>query len=719
MFRWILAGLFILIATPAYASCTESPAHTWTATTFADLQTCHDNAGFDAGDILILSQSVVASSKFTITKSLELKGASNCTLGTVHGIANIPTSCPVVITPYASDYTINVVLPASSDATTPTVSVHDLGIAAGSSGAQFIRSEGCGDYDARSFRIYNIYSPGFVNEFFINESSLGTMDHVQLVVPAAGVPAFIAYNFGHTWGACTTNNHGDISWASPDNFGTNKFFFYEYNVFDNSAYYNASPPRGLTGVDGDNGGRYVVRNNYFNAARPEAHGRESQNSRSIRAVESYNNVFDNANGLSSLGFFRGGTGVIHDNTADANAPVINLLALAVEEQFNAPYGGADGRNVWDSNDPMNPYDTLTETSSSQNTINASAESWTNHQWVGYQVRKTSGIAVTSMVQSVYTISIVTPGAHGLSVGDYATCWGASNYAFNNAFHVATVADATHLTLDAPEFLNETASGTLKCTKGSNFAYIADNDSDTLNLIDAPNGASLRLYPDAGGTFEINKVLTILDQPGMGQGDNLGGVGYPTASVLAGEAVSPWYEWSNTGSASSNVNFTTGFAGSCNGTCLYNTIVSGTHYKTDTTKPGYSAYTNPYPWGGSSCTPDHLAFPAQPGSVAVNVALGTVTVGVYDSGNNLCSSATNTITIANKGATCSGMTLGGTKSGAASSGVFTTTNLTEDVVGACTLSATASGLTGADSSAFTISAAGTGGGIGARIMLRIR
>lgn len=124
--------------------------------------------------------------------------------------------------------------------------------------------------------------------------------------------------------------------------------------------------------------------------------------------------------------------------------------------------------------------------------------------------------------------------------------------------------------------------------------------------------------------------------------------------------------------------------------------------------------------GGSCTPDHLAFTAQPSSVNANVALGTVSVSIEDSGNNACTSATDTITIANKGGTCTSMTLGGTKSGAATSGVFTTTNLTEDIAGSCTLSATASGLTGADSSAFTISAAppsGTGGGLKLKLRLK--
>jgi hypothetical protein len=123
---------------------------------------------------------------------------------------------------------------------------------------------------------------------------------------------------------------------------------------------------------------------------------------------------------------------------------------------------------------------------------------------------------------------------------------------------------------------------------------------------------------------------------------------------------------------------------------------------------------------SNCTPAKLLYSAQPSSAALGATLGTISVGVYDSSNVLCTAATNTITLAKTGGTCTGMTLNGTVSGAATSGVFTTTDATMTVAtGACTLTASASGLTDAVSSSFTISAAGTGGGIGARLRLMIR
>ncbi len=123
-------------------------------------------------------------------------------------------------------------------------------------------------------------------------------------------------------------------------------------------------------------------------------------------------------------------------------------------------------------------------------------------------------------------------------------------------------------------------------------------------------------------------------------------------------------------------------------------------------------------GGGSCTPDHLAFSVNPSGSFLNVAF-SATVTIYDSNGVKCDTATNTVTIANKGGTCTGMNLGGTKTSAATAGDFATMDLTLDAAGACTLSATASGLTGADSTPFTITVAGTGGGIGARLKLNIR
>jgi hypothetical protein len=105
---------------------------------------------------------------------------------------------------------------------------------------------------------------------------------------------------------------------------------------------------------------------------------------------------------------------------------------------------------------------------------------------------------------------------------------------------------------------------------------------------------------------------------------------------------------------------------------------------------------------ASCIAHHLGFTAQPHSTAIGGNIGPVAAEVLDSGGSRCTGATNTITFSKHSGTCTGMTLGGTLSAAATAGLFTTTNVTSDAAGACSLDATASGLTGAQSSSFTIS-----------------
>lgn len=130
------------------------------------------------------------------------------------------------------------------------------------------------------------------------------------------------------------------------------------------------------------------------------------------------------------------------------------------------------------------------------------------------------------------------------------------------------------------------------------------------------------------------------------------------------------------------------------------------------KPGYTAYTYPHPLAGATptCTADHLAFTSQPTGGYTATFLGTVTVGIYCADNTLLTSATSTVTISSKVGDCSGMTLFGTTSGAATGGLFTTTDLSYNAAGSCTLNAAVSGLPNEASDAFTIYNLFTGPGV---------
>lgn len=90
--------------------------------------------------------------------------------------------------------------------------------------------------------------------------------------------------------------------------------------------------------------------------------------------------------------------------------------------------------------------------------------------------------------------------------------------------------------------------------------------------------------DIGDSYEIRKVLNVLDQPGVGAGDLLN-TSFP---AWPNQVVEPCYEWSNT----VNTTLNGGMSGN-NGV-----IVENTHYFNDTAMPGYAAYTYPHPLRGA-------------------------------------------------------------------------------------------------------------------------
>jgi alpha-tubulin suppressor-like RCC1 family protein len=102
----------------------------------------------------------------------------------------------------------------------------------------------------------------------------------------------------------------------------------------------------------------------------------------------------------------------------------------------------------------------------------------------------------------------------------------------------------------------------------------------------------------------------------------------------------------------------------------------------------------------------LGFSGQPGSATAGVSLGTVRVAVQDSLGNTVTTATNSITVAiTAGTGKAGANLRGTKTVSAVAGVATFSGLSIDSVGtAYTLTATATGLTSAASTTFTITVA---------------
>ncbi len=117
---------------------------------------------------------------------------------------------------------------------------------------------------------------------------------------------------------------------------------------------------------------------------------------------------------------------------------------------------------------------------------------------------------------------------------------------------------------------------------------------------------------------------------------------------------------------------------------------------------------PYEYSAATCTPAKVLFGTQPSNATIGGTLGTVTAGIYDSGDVLCTSATNTVTFAKAGgATWNSLQVtSGSLVKTPVSGIATiNTMFVSPTTGSGSITATGSGgLTVATSDSITISAA---------------
>jgi len=140
-------------------------------------------------------------------------------------------------------------------------------------------------------------------------------------------------------------NWGDGSWADTSQFGSSKFLFFE----DNTAY------MGFIN-DCNDGGRFVIRHNYFHNAAMQGHEMESR-MQGCRAWEAYANTFfadsnqQSGADTSSAMLFRTGTGLLWGNTVNYQTLVnFNNDRSDTSHGFTAPSAacitGGGAFNCW-------------------------------------------------------------------------------------------------------------------------------------------------------------------------------------------------------------------------------------------------------------------------------------------------------------------------------------------------------------------------------------
>ncbi len=175
--------------------------------------------------------------------------------------------------------------------------------------------------NSNQFRFdHNKVIPTATSGMFLWGNIRGVVDHNTFDVKNG----FGLYVHHDSWNG--TGGYGDSSWASPSSLGTSNAVFVEDNAFTN----NQSDGYHQYATDGWNGGRVVYRYNTFTACTLANHGTDSGGrERSQRHFEVYNNTWiwnmQGGNNFASLIGYRGGSGVVFNNTATITNGTINTF----------------------------------------------------------------------------------------------------------------------------------------------------------------------------------------------------------------------------------------------------------------------------------------------------------------------------------------------------------------------------------------------------------
>jgi hypothetical protein len=322
----------------------------------------------------------------------------------------------------------------------------------------------------------------------------GVADHNVIQCRVSNFP----FNIWHGSYGGTNQISGNGAWADYPWYGTEKFFFIEDNTV---ITINAGTANSL--VDTLFGGRWVARHNYLQDCIPSGHGTEGGAPRGQRANEFYDNTV-NMTIRWGGGGQRSGTALWHDNTfvgvMSANkASMCNLANVRETPARPHPvWGIADGTSPWDMNDTEG-----------------------NGTYV-------EGHAPYLFDSGTDTSSVNSKGV----IQDNTKSWTPNQW-------VGYSIKKPSATSAYGSFISSNTSNTIT------YAYYAGTDS----------GGHYLVF-NAGDTYEIRRVLVMMDQNGRGKTDLITGV--RPINRTSGRAswphsaLEPCYSWNNvyapTGSA---------------------------------------------------------------------------------------------------------------------------------------------------------------------------
>ena len=195
------------------------------------------------------------------------------------------------------------------------------------------------------------------------------------------------------------SNNGDAAWASPVDWGTEKFMFLEDNYINNTNARNEF----AGGTDDLRGARWVFRHNHCFNISIQTHGTELGRYRGGYAREVYNNDFHFVV-TRIAGGIRSGSVIVHDNTYLGAAPSHGVGLQTYRTFFKGPgtpWLGAGGDSPWDYNvtepdgthvDGHPPYlfeSGTCASGSDQTHVVDTTKNWTPNQWIGYAAKRVS------------------------------------------------------------------------------------------------------------------------------------------------------------------------------------------------------------------------------------------------------------------------------------------------------------------------------------------
>jgi hypothetical protein len=387
--------------------------------------------------------------------------------------------------------------------------------------------------DAHQFRIDHIKIAGLNESLILFTGYLwGVVDHCDFdTIGTACV--VVAHN---TWPAsgATTGQYGHGSWADLPWWGSEKFIFFEDCNFTGSSPYT---------IDGNNGARFVFRHN-FCVGQIGGHGTDSGYYRGTRTEEIYNNTSDTSQNTGSVHAtpiqVRSGSRLIFNNVFKGwDHPAFSQDYRGHDTY--TPWGGSDGKNVFDNNDSTIHASGTVSGPSSVTTSEAKVllplSGVTANQYKGYVLRNTSS---------------TTPNIFSTITGNTASSGG-------------------------------TATVTYQLAAGY------------------PWQATLAF--SSGQHFEIRKVMAGLDAPGRGKGDLLSGnpsTGTPINTVTGTpswphNALEGIYFWNNHNTSSTGSLATFSYGGI--------PAIGGGLYLS--APANYTPYTYPHPLAHDLAPPTNL------------------------------------------------------------------------------------------------------------------